>query len=47
MMPLSTDVKNLLRFNENVQYLAKFLLDMALPLRQLISGEAEWVWSET
>ena len=49
-MPRPNDVKSLLRFNEIVQYLAKFvpgLSDMAHPLRQLTRKDAEWVWSET
>ena len=48
-MPRPTDVKSLLRFNETVQYLAKFLpglSDMAHPLRQLTRKDAKWVWSD-
>ena len=49
-MPRPNDVKSLLRFNGTVQYLAKFLpglSDMAHPLRQVTSKDAEWVWPET
>ena len=45
-MPRPTDVKSLLRFNEIVQYLAKFLpglSDMAHPPRQLTRKDSELV----
>ena len=47
-MPRPIEVKSLLRFNETLQYLAKFsprLSDMSHPLRQLTRKNAEWIWS--